>query len=216
MSSSIQVLNTKSWTEILNRNEELIRELQSNHKDSVPPWSEVFRAFDLCPFDETRVVILGSEPQASDEANGLAFSGRTKITPSLNTLYNELKRTHGVKPTSPDLSSWAKQGVLLVNPVLSAVPGRPNVHRGIGWETIVYDALATLRDEGPQVVWVAMGAPAKTFIKSLGIRKGIGYSLIETASPSPLANGEVLGSDLFKRIDTKVRRLGHEPIKWID
>ena len=209
------------WSDILSEHSELIKELQEIHNKSqcFPPWNEVFRAFDLCPFEETKLVLLGQDPQHNGEANGLAFSGRTKITPSLNNLYNELKRTHGTKPTACDLEAWARQGVLLLNTSLSVEKGRPNSHQGIGWETITSNALLALRqreDEGgAPVVWVALGKHAKAFYKEIGVYRGSGYHVVQAAHPSPLSRGDVIGSDLFKRIDRKLAKLGHEPINWL-
>ncbi len=197
----------EEYSDALARLEEYAKEVNAD-----PKWSEVFKAIDLCPFDKVKVVILGQDPPANGQADGLAFSSKTKVTPSLNILYRELQRTHGFLNTSPNLDAWAKQGVLLLNTTLTVTPGQPNSHQAIGWEPFVGACLMALRDE-TSPVFVAMGASAKAFYSICGINKKTAR-VIESAHPSPLARGTFVGNNIFKRIDSELDRRGESKIEW--
>ena len=135
---------------------EKVREEYRNPSFKVfPPGSKIFAAFDACPFDKTKVVIIGQDPyHGFGQANGLCFSvaPEVKMPPSLVNIFKEVQADTG-KPFPPngDLSRWAQQGVLLLNSSLSVREGSPASHSGIGWETFtdaVVDKLLSICDRG--------------------------------------------------------------------
>lgn len=181
-----------------------------------PPGSRIFAAFDACPFDEVKVVILGQDPyHGPRQANGLCFSVSegVPLPPSLQNIYKELQSDLGIEPPpSGDLERWAKQGVLLLNATLTVRRGQAGSHQGKGWEEFTDAAIRTLADEREHLVFILWGAYAQ--------RKGAfidrsRHLVIESPHPSPLsASRGFFGSRPFSRANAYLQEHGKEPIEW--
>lgn len=183
-----------------------------------PPEQEVFRAFALTPPDQVRVVILGQDPyHGAGEANGLAFSVRegVKIPPSLRNMFQELDSDlHCSPPLHGDLTGWAKQGVLLLNTVLTVEQDKANSHKTWGWQTFtdaVVDVLATL----PQpMVFVLWGNQAQKKKKAVLASPHV-RAVLESPHPSPLSSYRgFFGSRVYSKINEFLTANGQTPIDF--
>src|ERR1035437_9049788 len=123
-----------------------------------PPAKNIFRAFDLCPLDKVKVVIIGQDPyHGFSQANGLSFSVNEKIAlpPSLQNIYKEIHNDLGITPSaSGDLSRWANQGVLMLNSVLTVLANKPASHAGLGWEQFTDAVIGSLNANRSHVVYM--------------------------------------------------------------
>jgi len=181
-----------------------------------PPEDEVFTALRLTPFEKVRVVILGQDPYHGEgQAHGLAFSVRVgvKPPPSLVNMYKEMETDLGVaRPQTGDLTSWARQGVLLLNAVLTVRAGAANSHKNKGWETFTDAALRALNARPEPVVFVLWGNYAR---KKRALIEAGRHTVIESAHPSPLsARNGFFGSKPFSKINAALRKNGREAIDW--
>src|SRR3569833_2932985 len=129
-----------------------------------PPKQEIFAAYKLCPLESARVVILGQDPYMTrGQAHGLSFSVRegVRVPPSLQNVYREMRDDLGVAPPpSGDLTAWARQGVLMLNAVLTVRDGAPNSHKGRGWEHVTDATIKALNAQRRRIVFVLWGAAA--------------------------------------------------------
>ena len=170
-------------------------------KTVFPPKEDIYNAFTLCPFEETKVVILGQDPYHDfNQAHGLAFSVKkgNKLPPSLRNIYKELVEDLQVPfPKHGELTSWAKQGVLLLNTCLTVEAHKPLSHHNKGWETFTSKVIQELnRDKTPKV-FVLWGNNAKK-LKKL-ITNG-NHLVLESSHPSPLsARHSFFGSKVFSK-----------------
>lgn len=180
-----------------------------------PPEGEVFTALERTPFEQVKVMILGQDPyHGPGQAHGLAFSVRPGVRPppSLANIYKELRDEMGCPvPNHGCLFSWADQGVLLLNAVLTVRDGEPNSHQGKGWERFtdaVIRALAAREDPVVFVLWGGYAAKKEALI-------GAPHFIHKSAHPSPLsARRGFLGSKPFGTIDRELLRAGKEPVQW--
>lgn len=182
-----------------------------------PPSDKIFRALSFFNPHETKVVIIGQDPYHGEgQADGLAFSVAkgTKMPPSLNNICAELYDDLGVERKNPDLSAWAKQGVLLLNTVLTVERGRPGSHNGYGWEIFTDTIIAKLAQVKP-LVFVLWGKKAQSKLPLIG-RSGIReHRVIGSPHPSPLSAGNgFFGSKPFSQINDFLYQMGEEPIDW--
>lgn len=126
-----------------------------------PPANNIFRAFDLCPLDKVKVVIVGQDPyHGVSQANGLSFSVNNGVVlpPSLQNIYKEIHNDLGITPSSSgDLYRWAKQGVLMLNSVLTVLANKPASHSGKGWEQFTDTVIQTLNKHRPHIVYLLWG-----------------------------------------------------------
>ncbi|MFN7974274.1 MAG: uracil-DNA glycosylase [Acidobacteriota bacterium] len=180
-----------------------------------PGETDVANAFLLTPFDRVKVVLLGQDPYHGEgQAHGLCFSVKAPaaIPPSLRNVFRELASDldHQV-PTHGDLTSWALQGVLLLNAVLTVRAHEPGSHRGRGWETFTDAVLAALDARGTPAVFCLWGAWAK---KKAPLIDTARHAVIASAHPSPLSAKAFLGSRPFSKIDAALTAMGHAPIDW--
>ncbi|HKP76411.1 MAG TPA: uracil-DNA glycosylase [Longimicrobiaceae bacterium] len=181
-----------------------------------PPEDEVFAALELTPYEQVRVMILGQDPyHGPGQAQGLAFSVRPGVTPppSLRNLFRELKDDRGC-PHPPDgsLVRWARQGVLLLNAVLTVRAGEPNSHRGKGWETFTDAAIRAVNEKAERVVFVLWGGYAG---KKEALIDAGRHVVLKSAHPSPLsARRGFFGSRPFSRIDAALEDAGLPAIDW--
>lgn len=181
-----------------------------------PPADQTFRAFTLTEPHDVRVVILGQDPYHSpSQANGLCFSVNrgVKIPPSLRNIYKELHTDLGITPsTSGDLSSWAQQGVLLLNATLTVNEHGAGTHQGQGWETFTDAVVRTLGSLRSPIVFVLWGAFARR--KNILISQPQ-HTIIESAHPSPLsAHNGFFGSKPFSQIHHALNANGSDIINW--
>lgn len=176
--------------------------------------TEIYRALDLTPFDDVKVVILGQDPyHEQGQANGLAFSvyEGVKMPPSLRNMYKELSDDLGINRTTTDLSDWAKQGVLLLNTALSVIEGQANSMAQI-WEPFT-DRLIQLIDENKKpVIFVLWGGNAKKKKRLIKNNKAL---IVESAHPSPLsAYRGFFGSKPYSKINAMLTELNQNTINW--
>lgn len=194
----------------------LLLKVQNEYKNKVifPPKHEVFNAFRLTPFANVKVVIVGQDPyHGVGEAHGLSFSVRdgVKLPPSLKNIYKELYDDLGVPiRTSGDLSSWAKQGVLMLNSTLTVEKDNVNSHSNIGWQQFTDDVIRLIDNNKRDVVFILWGNYARS--KKALIKNNF---IIESAHPSPFSayNG-FFGSKPFSKCNNYLKSKGLEEIKW--
>ncbi|HLM69309.1 MAG TPA: uracil-DNA glycosylase, partial [Longimicrobium sp.] len=176
---------------------------------------EVFSQLELTPYGRVKVLILGQDPyHGPRQAHGLAFSVRPGVRPppSLANIYKELRDEMGCPvPNHGCLFSWADQGVLLLNAVLTVRDGEPNSHKGKGWETFtdaVIRALAAREDPVVFVLWGGYAAKKEALI-------GAPHFIHKSAHPSPLsAKRGFFGSTPFTIVNRELERAGNEPVQW--
>ena len=179
----------------------------------LPRGHDILRAF-ADPFDDVRVLILGQDPYPTPgHPMGLAFSTQPGVAPprSLVNIYKELQDDLGVPPrTDGDLSSWSRQGILLLNRVLTVRPGKPASHRGKGWEAVTQAAIEALVRRDAPLVAVLWGRDAQSAAKFLG-----DTPRIESPHPSPLsASRGFFGSRPFSRANRALEAMGAQPVDW--
>ncbi|MDP8997882.1 MAG: uracil-DNA glycosylase [Pseudomonadota bacterium] len=185
-------------------------------KQIYPKANEWFAALDLTPLNQTRVVILGQDPYHGEgQAHGLCFSVQpgTRTPPSLVNIYKELFADLGLKPaTHGNLKSWAEQGVLLLNSVLTVEAGRAASHQGKGWERFTDAIIKLLNDQPRPMVFILWGAYAQR--KAAFVDKAR-HLVIASAHPSPLsAHNGFLGSKPFSKANAFLIAHGQKPIDW--
>ena len=179
-----------------------------------PPSGDVFNALELTPLDQVRVVILGQDPYHDDgQAHGLSFSVRAGIRPppSLRNIFKELEADVGiVPPASGSLEAWARQGVLLLNTVLTVQAHAPHSHRGRGWERFTDKVIACVNAR-PGMAFLLWGKPAQMKAAAIDAR----HLVIQTAHPSPLsARRGFFGSRPFSQVNAYFRARGEPEIDW--
>ncbi|MDQ4120526.1 MAG: uracil-DNA glycosylase [Acidobacteriota bacterium] len=180
-----------------------------------PPEEKIFTALELTPYEKVKVVILGQDPYIRPrQAHGLSFSVEDKkqaIPPSLRNIYRELKDDLGVEPPGhANLTAWAKQGVLMLNVVLTVRAGVSNSHKGKGWEKFTDEIIRQINEKDEMVVFVLWGKPAQKKIPLIDQTK---HKIVQGAHPSPLATG-FLGSRPFSQINEALRKAGRGEIDW--
>lgn len=181
-----------------------------------PPSDDIFNAFALTPLKEVKVVIIGQDPYHNvRQAHGLCFSVRpdVEIPPSLVNIYKELHDDLGCYvPNNGYLVKWAKQGVLLLNTVLTVRAHQANSHRGMGWEQFTDAAIRILNEEDRPIVFILWGSPAQTKKKMLNNPR---HLILEAPHPSPLsAYRGFFGSRPFSKTNTFLEENGLKPIDW--
>lgn len=180
-----------------------------------PPGSQIFRAFDMCPIDKVKVVILGQDPyHGPGQAMGLSFSVPQGVTapPSLRNIFKEIEDDLGIKMSgNTDLSKWEEQGVLLLNAVLTVRAGEPTSHSGIGWQTFTDAVIRTISDRCNGVVFLLWGNYAKSKAPLIDTSR---HYILEAAHPSPLARGAFFGCRHFSKTNAILVSEGKTPIDW--
>lgn len=213
-----------SWQEVLE--EEFAKEYYLNLRDFLkqeysqqtiyPDMYHIYSALELTPYEEVKVVILGQDPyHGPNQAHGLSFSVQpgVKTPPSLMNIYKELQADLGYAPVSHGfLESWAKQGVLLLNTVLTVRNGQAYSHRGQGWENLTDAIIKKLNERDRPIVFILWGKPAQEKIKMIDTNKHI---IIKSPHPSPLAaHRGFFGSKPFSKANQALEQLGEAPINW--
>lgn len=199
--------------------EELIKFVKEEYEDGTvyPHPKSIFRAFELTPFDQVKVVILGQDPyHGPNQAIGLSFAVEEGIAlpPSLRNIYKEIERDIGQKAlASGDLTRWAAQGILLLNATLTVRAGSPGSHQGKGWEEFTDAVIKVLSEEREHLVFILWGNYART--KGAHINRAK-HLVIESAHPSPFsARNGFFGSKPFSKANEYLIEKGRTPITWI-
>ncbi|MDT2756054.1 uracil-DNA glycosylase [Enterococcus asini] len=184
-------------------------------KTIYPDMYRIFTALELTPYEAVKVVILGQDPyHGPNQAHGLAFSVESgKIPPSLQNIYKEMNSDLGIPPANHgNLTHWAKQGVLLLNTVLTVRAGEANSHQGQGWEQFTDSIIQALNERKQPVVFILWGRPAQQKAKMIDKKKHI---IIASAHPSPLsAYRGFFDSHPFSKTNAALAALGEKPIDW--
>lgn len=181
-----------------------------------PPKQDIFSALKLTPFKDVKVVVLGQDPYHDDnQAHGLSFSVRpgVKIPPSLRNILKELKSDIGTRP--PDngfLVNWAKQGILMINAVLTVRAHKANSHSKKGWEQFTDAIIKAVSNKSETVIFVLWGAAAQKKKEFISLENN---EIICSVHPSPLsAHRGFFGSQPFSKVNELLKQHGQEPIDW--
>lgn len=184
-------------------------------KTIYPPGPLIFNAFQLTPFDKVKVVILGQDPyHGAGQAHGLSFSVQDGVAlpPSLQNIYKEIAADTGtIPPASGNLERWARQGVFLLNSVLTVRAGSPTSHSSIGWQTFTDAVIKTISDRKECVVFMLWGNYARSKKPLIDSNK---HLILEAAHPSPLARGAFFGCRHFSKANNFLIASGQTPIAW--
>ena len=181
-----------------------------------PLAGQIFRAFDLCPFNRVRVVIIGQDPYHDfNQAHGLCFSVQdgVRVPPSLENIYKELNRDLGKPiPTSGNLTHWAEQGVLLLNATLTVEAHRAGSHQGKGWEELTDAAIQALNNQRENVVFMLWGSYAQRKGQYIDRKR---HLVLTAVHPSPLsAYRGFIGCGHFSQANNYLQQHGEAPINW--
>ena len=180
-----------------------------------PPGSQIFRAFDLTPLDQVKVVILGQDPyHGAGQAMGLSFSVPDGVPapPSLRNMFKEIESDLGVTMSGrPNLEPWARQGVLLLNAALTVLAGAAASHSRIGWQEFTDAVIRTVSERCDGVAFLLWGNFARSKAPLIDRSR---HLVLEAAHPSPLAGGAFFGCRHFSRANTYLTQHGKSPINW--
>lgn len=213
----------QTWTEILapikstTYFETLWHTVKKEYASSkcFPPQKQIFRAIELTPFGNVKVVILGQDPYHNDlQANGLCFSVSEQVSapPSLKNIFTELKDDLGIERNKKELDDWAQQGVLLLNATLTVKAHSPNSHKDLGWEKFTDFIIKEISDQKENVVFVLWGAFAQ---KKASLIDEAKHLVIKSAHPSPFSVYRgFYGSKPFSKINTYLKSCGQDIISW--
>lgn len=193
-----------------------LHEEKNSGKTIFPPGRQIFRAFELTPVKDVKVVILGQDPyHGPGQAHGLSFSVPENMPapPSLKNIFKEIESDLGVNMSGhPDLEAWARQGVLLLNAVLTVRSGEAASHSRIGWQEFTDAVIRYLSDNCDGVVFMLWGNFARTKSELIDHSR---HCVLEAAHPSPLARGAFFGSRHFSQANAYLTRTGRTPIDWV-
>jgi uracil-DNA glycosylase len=182
-----------------------------------PPSKQIFAAFDYCPFDQVKVVIIGQDPyHGARQANGLCFSVNDGIAlpPSLQNIFKELQQDLNLPiPSSGNLERWAHQGVLLLNATLSVQQALPGSHQNQGWEQFTDAVIRKISAEREGVVFLLWGSFAKSKSKLIDSSK---HYILQSGHPSPMSanKGHWFGNKHFSKANGYLQGMNKEPINW--
>lgn len=219
-----QVKIEESWKEALKEEFEkpyfqtlvsYLKNEKTNGKVIYPPGNLIFNAFEKTPFPKVEVVILGQDPYHNPgEAMGLSFSvpQGIKIPPSLQNIYKEINSDLGLPiPKHGDLTSWAEQGVFLLNAILTVEKNQPASHQKIGWQFFTDAVIKKLSTDRAGIVFMLWGNFAKKKKELIDTSK---HLVLEAAHPSPLAGGAFFGCKHFSQANEYLKKNGAKTIDW--
>lgn len=190
-------------------------ELERNSSIIYPSAKDTFNALTLTSFENTKVIIIGQDPyHAPNQAHGLSFSVNygIKIPPSLANIYKELKSDINFSiPSHGNLTTWANQGVLLLNATLTVRGGEPGSHQKKGWETFTDAIIKLISNEKQNCVFLLWGNFAKTKVNLIDLEK---HLVLSAAHPSPLAGGAFFGCKHFSKTNEYLISKKIKPINW--
>lgn len=199
------------WPEL----QEFVAEERKTHI-VYPPEDEVYTAFNLTPYEDVHVFLLGQDPYPGNgQAHGLCFSVKpgVPLPGSLRNMFRELQDDLDIPPAKDGyLVNWAAQGILMLNAVLTVRAGQPNSHKGRGWEVFTDAVIHAVNEKDDPVVFVLWGAYAQKKLKLIDTDR---HAIIQSAHPSPLsaANG-FFGSRPYSKINAELKKNGFQPIDW--
>ncbi len=194
-----------------------VRQEYLSDKEVYPRATQVFHAFNCCPFTKVRVVILGQDPyHGKGQAHGLSFSvpQGTRTPPSLQNIFKEIQNDTGVTvdTRSGDLTPWTEQGVFLLNSILTVVANTPTAHRGLGWEGFTDTVIQTLSEKREHLVFLLWGAYAKGKQELIDNTK---HAVFTAAHPSPFsAHHGFFGCKHFSKANEYLVANAQKPIQW--
>lgn len=184
-------------------------------KTIFPPGRMIFKAFELTPLDRVKVVILGQDPyHGPGQAMGLSFSVPESVPapPSLKNIFKEIETDLGVTMSGkPDLEKWARQGVMLLNSILTVRSGEPASHSRIGWQQFTDAVIRCISDNCEGVVFLLWGNFARSKRELIDTSR---HHVLEAAHPSPLAKGAFFGCRHFSKTNEFLASEGRGPIDW--
>jgi uracil-DNA glycosylase len=195
---------------------DFLKSERAKEKKIYPPHPDIFNAFKYTPYEDVRVVILGQDPYHGEgQAHGLCFSVRPGVTPppSLKNIFKELHDDLGIKiPNHGCLENWAKQGVLLLNSVLTVEASKPGSHANIGWQQFTDKVIETLNHHPTPIVFLLWGAYAQRKGHTINREK---HLVLEAAHPSPFsAHRGFLGCKHFSKANAFLRAHHRNEINW--
>lgn len=212
------------WKELLGEEfekgyfKDLVRFVKEEYASQVvyPPGKEIFACFDLCPIDQLKVVLLGQDPyHGPGQAHGLCFSVRNgiKFPPSLQNIFKERESDLGTPiPSHGDLTTWANQGVLLLNATLTVRAHQAGSHQNKGWERFTDAVIQKINQQKENVVFVLWGGYAQKKKMYIDANR---HGIVASVHPSPLsAYGGFFGSKPFSKVNEYLVSQGKTPIQW--
>jgi uracil-DNA glycosylase len=210
----LDIINEESRKEYFNKLNRFIDE-ERKYKSIYPPLELVYSAFELTSFDNVKVIIIGQDPyHQSGVANGLSFSvnQKNKLPKSLNNIFKELKDDLGINNTNGDLRSWSRQGVFLLNTILTVEDGKALSHKNIGWEVFTKAIIESLNKDSKPKVFLLWGNQAQKYSQLISNKN---HLIIASAHPSPLSayNG-FFGSKPFSKINKFLIKNNLSEINW--
>jgi len=213
----------KKWDIVLNdefkkeyfRNLGIFVKNEYKTKTVFPAYENIFDALRFTDYNEVKVVILGQDPyHGLGEAHGLSFSVREgiKMPPSLLNIFKELYSDLGIKRTKSDLTDWSKEGVLLLNSIMTVVKDTPLSHKNKGWEIFTDTVISKLNDREEPVIFLLWGSFARSKKELITNKR---HKIIESVHPSPLsASRGFFGSKPFSKINNYLKDMNKKEIKW--
>ena len=217
------VIINKTWDNILanEMKKEYFKKLgifvKNEYKNKIifPPYNNIFDALRFTDYDQVKVVILGQDPyHGLGEAHGLSFSvhNGVKMPPSLLNIFKELRSDLGINRTSTDLTDWAKQGVLLLNSIMTVEMDKPLSHKNKGWEIFTDNIIKYLNERDIPVIFILWGNFARS---KKNLITNSRHKIIESAHPSPLsASRGFFGSKPFSRTNNYLKEFNLKEINW--
>ena len=214
----------KNWQPILEdaiateKSKQLKKILTEEYREQevYPPMEQIWKAFEWTDYEDVKVIILGQDPyHGKNQAHGLSFSVQpdVKIPPSLRNIYKELETDLGLNPPLHGyLESWAKQGVFLLNTVLTVRKGAPHSHKGLGWEEITDDVIKKLNEREKPLIFFLWGNASKQKRALIDEKK---HAVFTSTHPSPFsAHKGFLGSRPFSKANKQLKNWNQTPIDW--
>jgi len=214
-----------SWSDLIGAEKEkpyfknvmqFVRSERAKGKSIYPPHEQIFAAFEHTTADQVKAVILGQDPyHGPGQAHGLCFSVNKGVPfpPSLRNIFQELHSDLGLPiPAHGDLTAWAKQGVLLLNTVLTVEQGKPQSHQNMGWEQFTDTVIQSLNQLERSIVFLLWGASAQKKARLIDTSK---HHVLKAPHPSPLsAHRGFFGCKHFSRCNEILVKQGEQPINW--
>ena len=218
-------LKNKSWSTLLypEFEKKYFKDLECfinqnyNSKICYPPYNNILNAFNLCDYQNLKVIILGQDPYHQPlQANGLSFSVNegVKHPPSLINIFKELKDDMGINiPLSGSLHNWSKQGVLLLNSILTVEENKPSSHKSVGWLTFTKSVISKISEDKNYVIFILWGGYAQKFKTLIDSSK---HDIITAGHPSPLSanRGFWFGNKSFSRANEMLKKRFLDEIDW--
>lgn len=213
----------KSWYDLLKdefekpyyKNLEKFLENEYNTKTIYPKPELVFNSINHIKFEDVKVVIIGQDPyHEPNQAHGLSFSveNGVQLPPSLVNIFKEIKQEYGFENTNGNLKNWVKQGVLLLNSVLTVQKGHANSHKGMGWENLTQRIIDLLAQRKDPLVFILWGSSAQKIAEFVDPKK---HLVLKSVHPSPLsAYGGFFGCNHFKKANQFLKEHGKTEIDW--